>query len=127
RLFRQQPLDPDVTPIPVERLLSEETARAKAEQIRRGALGERGRVAAPSPPHTVNVLTADAAGNVVSLTATHGFLYGSAVVIDGMGLILGHGMARFDLAAGSPNAPAAGKRMAHNMAPAVLLGPEGRA
>jgi gamma-glutamyltranspeptidase/glutathione hydrolase len=117
--------DPDATPVPVDRLLSEETARAKAEQIRRGALGERGRVSAPSPPHTVNVLTADAAGTVVSLTATHGYLYGSAVVIDGLGLVLGHGMSRFDLAEGSPNAPAAGKRMFHNMAPTVLLGRAG--
>jgi gamma-glutamyltranspeptidase / glutathione hydrolase len=118
--------DPDVTPIPVDRLLSAEAARAKAERIR---LGERGRVSAPclppSPPHTVNILTADAAGNVVSVTATHGYLYGSAVVIDGLGLVLGHGMSRFDLAPGSPNAPAAGKRMYHNMAPTVLLGRAG--
>src|SRR5207248_9267511 len=89
------------------------------------ARGARGRVSAPSPPHTVNVLTADAAGNVVSLTATHGYLYGSAVVIDGLGLVLGHGMSRFDLAPGSPNAPAAGKRMFHNMAPTLLLGRAG--
>ena len=33
---------------------------------------------------------------------------------------------RFDLVEGSPNAPAAGKRMFHNMAPMVLLGPAGR-
>jgi len=32
-------------------------------------------------------------------------------------------MSRFDLTEGSPNAPAAGKRMFHNMAPMVLLAP----
>lgn len=118
--------DPDVTPIPVDRLLSEETARATAARIRRGGVVRADGGPPPSPPHTVNVLTADAAGNVVSMTATHGYLYGSAVVIDGLGLVMGHGMSRFDLAEGSPNAPAAGKRMAHNMAPAVVLGPTGR-
>jgi gamma-glutamyltranspeptidase/glutathione hydrolase len=69
----------------------------------------------------VNLLTADAAGNVVSVTATHGYLCGSGVAIDGLGLVLGHGMSRFNLTPGSPNAPAAGKRMYHNMAPTVLL------
>jgi gamma-glutamyltranspeptidase/glutathione hydrolase len=54
-------------------------------------------------------------------------MFGSAVVIDGMGLVMGHGMSRFDLVEGSPNAPAAGKRMQHNMSPTVLLGPDGRA
>jgi gamma-glutamyltranspeptidase/glutathione hydrolase len=74
----------------------------------------------------VNILAADPAGNVVSMTATQGALYGSGVAIDGLGLLLGHGMSRFDLDGGSPNAPASGKRMAHNMAPAVILGPDGR-
>jgi gamma-glutamyltranspeptidase/glutathione hydrolase len=82
---------------------------------------------APEPAHTVNVVTADSAGNVVSMTATQGGLYGSTVVIDGLGLVMGHGMSRFDLTAGSPNAPAAGKRMFHNMAPTMVLGHGGRA
>jgi gamma-glutamyltranspeptidase/glutathione hydrolase len=75
----------------------------------------------------VNVLTADSVGNVVSVTATQGSLYGSTVVIDGLELVMGHGMSRFDLLEGSPNAPAAGKRMLHNMAPTVLVGHGGQA
>jgi gamma-glutamyltranspeptidase/glutathione hydrolase len=67
----------------------------------------------------VNVVTSDAAGNVVSLTATQGYLYGSSVVIDGLGLVMNHGMSRFAVA--GPNAAAPGKRMAHNMAPTILL------
>ena len=74
----------------------------------------------------MNVVAADAAGNIVSVTATLGYLFGSAVVIDGLGLIMNHGMSRFDLTPGSPNAPAAGKRMAHNMAPTVVLGRDDR-
>jgi gamma-glutamyltranspeptidase/glutathione hydrolase len=115
--------DPDVTPVPVEQLLSDETATANAARIRRDAIlpGERGCVSAPSPPHTVNILAADVAGNVVSMTATQGYLYGSSVAIDGLGLVMNHGMSRFDPAANSPNAAAPGKRMVHNMAPMVLL------
>ena len=71
------------------------------------------------------MVAADSVGNVVSMTATQGGLYGSTVVIDGLGMVMGHGMSRFDLAAGSPNAPAAGKRMLHNMAPALVLGHDG--
>src|SRR5947209_4708292 len=74
--------DPDVAPAPVERLLSEETARARAARIRQDGIARTTTPLRPSPPHTVNVLTADAAGNVVSMTATLGYLFGSTVVID---------------------------------------------
>lgn len=42
-----------------------------------------------------------------------------------MGLVLNHGMSRFDYLPGHPNAPAPGKRMQHNMAPMIGL-QEGR-
>ncbi len=118
--------DPSVIPIPLDRLLSEESASARASRIRRGEVSRSNGKTAAEPSHTVNVVSADPAGNVVSMTATQGALYGSKVAIDGLGLMLGHGMSRFDLAEGSPNAPAAGKRMAHNMAPVVILGHDGR-
>ena len=118
--------DPDVRPIPINRLLSDEAARDKAARIRKGNVLRFPEGTSPSPPHTANIVVADADGNVVSVTATQGYLYGSTVVIDGLGLVMGHGMSRFDLAEGSPNAPAPGKRMFHNMAPMVLLGPDKR-
>jgi gamma-glutamyltranspeptidase/glutathione hydrolase len=113
--------DPNVTSIPIDRLLSEEAAREKAARIDKCSVVRFPGTTSPSPPHTANVVVADSEGNVVSVTATQGYLYGSTVVIDGLGLVMGHGMSRFDLAEGSPNAPAAGKRMFHNMAPTVLL------
>lgn len=58
---------------------------------------------------------------MISLTATQGWMYGSHLVVDGMGLVLNHGMSRFDYTAGHPNAPAAGKRMQHNMSPLIVL------
>jgi gamma-glutamyltranspeptidase/glutathione hydrolase len=48
-------------------------------------------------------------------------MYGSHLVAAGMGLVLNHGMSRFDYSIGHPNAPAPGKRMQHNMAPMIAL------
>jgi gamma-glutamyltranspeptidase/glutathione hydrolase len=48
-------------------------------------------------------------------------MYGSHLVVDGLGLVLNHGMSRFDYTPGHPNSPAPGKRMQHNMAPMIAL------
>lgn len=113
--------DPDVTRIPVEQLLSNEAAEEKASRIALSKAQRFSSAMPPSPQHTANIVVADAQGNVVSVTATQGYLFGSQVAIEGLGLVMGHGMSRFDLAEGSPNAPAPGKRMFHNMAPMILL------
>ena len=56
------------------------------------------------------------------MTATQGAQFGSGVVIDGLGLVLGHGMSRFDYSRPDhPNAPAPHKRPFHNMAPAIVF------
>jgi gamma-glutamyltranspeptidase/glutathione hydrolase len=75
--------------------------------------------------HTVNVVTADREGNVVSMTSTQGEMLGSGVVIGGFGLIVGHGMSRFTYEHGHPNAPAPGKRMHHNMSPMIATDAKG--
>jgi gamma-glutamyltranspeptidase/glutathione hydrolase len=61
------------------------------------------------------------------MTATQGFLFGSQVVIEGLGVVMNHGMSRFDFSpAGSPNAPAPLKRPFHNMSPTIVLDSAGR-
>jgi gamma-glutamyltranspeptidase / glutathione hydrolase len=112
--------DPDFVKISIEQLLSEQSARAKSARIQTGKLGPMRPVPATGP-HTANVTIVDQFGNVVSLTATLGFVFGSHVVIPGLGLIMGHGISRFDFEPGHPNSPAPGKRMHHNMAPTVIL------
>ena len=67
------------------------------------------------------MIAIDGEGNLISLTATQGWMYGSHLVVDGLGLVLNHGMSRFDYSPGHPNAPAPGKRMQHNMAPMIAL------
>lgn len=122
---RRQTLgDPDFVKIPIEQLLSKQAAVNRAERIR-GNLKPRstGREP-PGGQHTANIIAIDKDRNLVSLTATQGDTWGSRVVIEGLGLVLGHGMSRFtypDQSPQSPNAPAAGKRVQHNMCPVVML------
>jgi gamma-glutamyltranspeptidase / glutathione hydrolase len=112
--------DPEFVSIPIAQLLSDEAVASRIEEIRSGRIS-RGPESAPDSPHTSNVIAIDAAGNLISLTATQGWMYGSHLVVDGMGLVLNHGMSRFTFSPGHPNAPAAGKRMQHNMSPMIVL------
>jgi gamma-glutamyltranspeptidase/glutathione hydrolase len=114
--------DPDVVNIPIEQFLSEDYIRAKAKQITAGPVGVPPRAAQDRMNHTANVTILDRAGNLVSTTATQGMVFGSQVVIPGLGLIMNHGMSRFDYDDPTrPNAPKPGKRMHHNMAPTLIL------
>lgn len=112
--------DPDFVTAPIDELMSQTAAEARAQKIRAG-IKVRARTTINGSPHTANVIATDAAGNLISLTATQGWMYGSHLVADGMGLVLNHGMSRFDYSPGHPNAPAPGKRMQHNMAPMIAL------
>jgi gamma-glutamyltranspeptidase / glutathione hydrolase len=112
--------DPDFVHIPITDLLSEKSADEKAAKIRTRHITTGGATILPGGPHTANISAADSRGNIVSITATQGNLFGSGVVIDGLGLIMGHGMSRFDFVPGHPNAPRPGKRMHHNMSPMII-------
>jgi gamma-glutamyltranspeptidase/glutathione hydrolase len=111
--------DPDFVDVPVEELLSEKRAVERAEILRKGTPAAHLRPVESS--HTVNLVVADAEQNIVSWTATHGGDYGAHVAIEGLGLMLGHGMSRFSATQGDPNYPAPGKRPQHNMAPLLVL------
>jgi gamma-glutamyltranspeptidase/glutathione hydrolase len=119
--------DPSFVRIPMEDLVSEQSAAARAENIRGRTPSSATASLHPESPHTSNVIAIDAAGNLISLTATQGWMYGSHLVVDGLGLVLNHGMSRFDYSPGHPNAPAPGKRMQHNMTPMIALGDGRRA
>jgi hypothetical protein len=51
---------------------------------------------------------------------THGGAFGSQVTVDGLGLILGHGVSRFDPRPRQPNSPGHGKKTLHNMCPTIV-------
>jgi gamma-glutamyltranspeptidase / glutathione hydrolase len=69
----------------------------------------------------VHLSVADGAGNLVALTLTHGDPSGARVTVDGLGLMLGNGMTRFEPRPAHPNAPGPRKRPLTNMCPTVVL------
>jgi gamma-glutamyltranspeptidase/glutathione hydrolase len=113
--------DPDVVDIPIAKMLSKEWAAEQAKRIPLDAATHPVSAGDDLGVHTINVCAVDHQRNAVSLTATQGQLFGSQVVIEGLGLVIGHGISRFDFTPGSPNGPAAGKRMQHNMTPTIIM------
>jgi gamma-glutamyltranspeptidase/glutathione hydrolase len=116
--------DPEKTAVPIQRLLSAKYAQAMASTVRR-SLSARQPLPFEREPRlhtgTVHLNCADARGNMVALTLTHGNSFGACVTVQGLGLTLGHGMSRFDPFPSHPNAPGPGKRPLHNMCPTILL------
>jgi gamma-glutamyltranspeptidase/glutathione hydrolase len=84
---------------------------------------------ADSPPGgttkhgTVHVAAADREGNLVSATISQGGLFGSCLTVPGTGIILGHGMCRFDPHPGLANSVAPGKRPLNNVCPLLIRMP----
>lgn len=120
--------DPSSMSRPPQELLSDEHLDGLLDRVMEGlAHPGRGRLVAPDPLRgTSHLAAADAMGNVVAWTQTHGGLFGSGVMVPGTGIVLGHGMCRFEPRPGWVNSVAPGKRPLHNMAP-ILAIREGRA
>jgi len=115
--------DPKHAEVPVERLLSERNANECAERVRaavKACKPVETRGDGRSAGGTIHLNAVDATGLMVALTFTHGNSFGAQVTVDGLGLILGHGMSRFDPRPGRPNSPGPGKRPLHNMCPTVV-------
>lgn len=106
---------------PTDALLSADYAAKLASRVMELTAPDGAAGALSGESHTAHIVTADSHRNMVSLTATQGATFGSCVVVDGLGLVLGHGMSRFDPVPGRPNSVASGKRMLHNMSPMMLV------
>ena len=115
--------DPSFVDIDVEAELSKEFMARLGRRFRDHLKRPRpGRLVAPEPINcTSHISTADTSGNMVSLTQTHGGWYGSMITVPGTGLLLGHGISRFDPRPGLANSIAPGKQPLHNMAPFIAL------
>jgi gamma-glutamyltranspeptidase/glutathione hydrolase len=115
--------DPKHADVPVDRLLSAEHVQRCAEQVRSAVkAGKPVEARSDGRPAggTIHLNAVDAAGMMVALTLTHGNGFGAQVAVDGLGLVLGHGMSRFDPRPGRPNSVGPGKRPLHNMCPTVV-------
>jgi gamma-glutamyltranspeptidase/glutathione hydrolase len=110
--------------VPIDRLLSAKYADECAERVR-AALKSGKPVDGMSDRRpaggTIHLCAADKTGMMVALTFTHGEAFGAQVTVDGLGLILGHGMSRFNPHPKHPNSPGPGKRPLHNMCPTMVL------
>ncbi len=115
--------DPQVVEVPMDRLLSE-TYAAESAALVKAALEEKRPVELEldwlEQVGTIHLSAADAAGNMAALTLTHGGGFGARVVVEGMGLLLGHGISRFDPRPGRANSPGPRKKPLHNMCPTIV-------
>ena len=115
--------DPQHVDVPVGRLLSEDYARGVAARVGQAVQTRKPlSIVANQRPQggTVHFSAADRHGNMVALTMTHGAGFGARVTVPGLGLILGHGMSRFDPRPDHPNSPGPRKRPLHNMCPTIV-------
>lgn len=127
--------DPAYHPIPLATLLSQDYAQAQRQRIDRHraavVCGERAtaerrpevlRPGVPAPYAsglTTHLATADAAGNVVTLTQTLGTAFGCGMVLGDTGILLNNMAAWFEIdpATASPNLIAPWKRVECCLAP----------
>ena len=116
--------DPESVDVPLDRLLSDAYAQTSADRVKRAVMqGKPLPIATQSRRQggTIHISAADVEGNMVALTLTHGASFGARVTVGELGLILGHGMSRFDPRPGQANSPGPGKRPLNNMVPTIVL------
>ena len=119
--------DPDFADVPVERLLSKHYAAGRTERIRQYPewVDDLPAKFPPGGAHgTLHLSAADAEGNLVSATITQGMALGACFVAGDTGLILSHGMCRFDPRPGRMNSVAPGKRPLNNTGTMLIETPD---
>ena len=111
--------DPTVANVPVARCLDPERLAARRARIaRRRAMAAEPR---PAAGDTIAIVTADAAGNAVSVIQSLYHEFGSGVVAGDTGVLLQNRGASFSLDAGHANHLAPRKRTAHTLIPSMFL------
>jgi len=116
--------DPGFTKdIPIEGLTSKEYAKFLADQInienpkQKIPAGEPGQYEHNSTSH---ICAIDSEGNVVSLTQTINYFFGSGVIVPDVGIIMNNEMDDFSKNPDSPNAPEPGKTPLSSMSPSII-------
>lgn len=112
-----------VKDIPLEGLTSKEYAKFLADQIniknpkQKIPAGEPGQYEHHSTSH-ISVI--DSEGNVVALTQTINYFFGSGVIVPEVGIIMNNEMDDFSKDPDSPNAPEPGKIPLSSMSPSII-------
>lgn len=135
--------DPEVTPTPLDRLLSEDYFRQQAAAVEAGRVPSGGSSASasasaaasvgtpefasaegpvPGVGHTTHLVVADAEGNVVSMTQSLGDIFGGKVMPEGTGIWLNNGISysRFE-PAGNPLDVYPGRLRLPGNSPVIVL------
>lgn len=112
--------DPRTNGVPVRDLLSKEYARKRAEALNPDKAQCDVPPGSPSESNTVYLTVVDREGNMASWIQSISGVWGSGVVVDGMGFALQNRGAQFDFDRKMPNALAPGKRTRHTIIPAFL-------
>lgn len=117
--------DPDFVKIPIDKLLSPESARHKAGLIKRDKvlmeyLPENSQ-AETNKGNTTHLCVVDEKGNAVALTQSINHFFGSGIIPEGTGFILNNHLDDFANSDFGPNAPGPGHRPASSMAPLLLF------
>lgn len=124
--------DPAFTDVPIDDLLGEEWYTQTALQIGKNlsmaeGLSEalEGATQIPTtsehPGNTTHLSVVDQHGNMVALTQTINYFFGSGVVIPEHGIFMNNEMADFSYERGSVNVPAPGKRPRSSISPVLVM------
>lgn len=118
--------DPDFAEVSAGRFLSKDYAAGRVETLRQfpGHVDRLAGQRAGASSGTVHISAGDREGNLVGVTLSHGGVFGSCVTVPGTGIILGHGMCRFDPHPGRANSPGPRKRPLNNVAPLIVRLPD---
>lgn len=115
--------DPEYVDVPIEGLKSKDYAEHLVEKIDEDKSQE---FEADDPwkyekDNTTHLSVADKDGNMVGITKTINYYFGSAVVADGYGFILNNEMDDFSPVPGGPNSVAPKKKPLSSMSPTIVL------
>jgi gamma-glutamyltranspeptidase/glutathione hydrolase len=124
--------DPDYVDVPLDRLLSDDYLRMRANEVNNKAISEFKEIAPGLESiDTTHFSIMDEYGNAVSNTYTLNWTFGSGVVVGGAGFLLNDEMDDFSAKPGAPNIFGVvgstaneiqpGKRMLSSMSPTILL------
>jgi gamma-glutamyltranspeptidase/glutathione hydrolase len=115
--------DPDFVSVPVAELTSAEYAAAMAKKVAVAVQTKKPVPLVVDPSHaggTTHISAVDRSGNMIAITLTHGGGFGARVAVEELGIVLGHGMSRFDPRPGRANSPGPRKRPLTNMCPSIV-------
>lgn len=115
--------DPNYVDVPLKGIMSKDYAKTLADKIK---LDESQEYEADDPwkyegDSTTHLSVADKDGNMVAITKTINYYYGSGVVVDGYGFILNNEMDDFSPFTGEANSIAPKKKPLSSMSPTLIL------